>query len=101
MMRWHPKLSSGILPFLTVIAATLITTSVSWSAEKIRFNLNWLPEGEHCGFFQAKAAGMYDQAGLDVELKSGGPDINVPLLVANGTIDLGMGTSFTTLNMLD
>jgi NitT/TauT family transport system substrate-binding protein len=101
MMRWHPKLSSGILPFLTIIAATLITTSVSWSAEKIRFNLNWLPEGEHCGFFQAKAAGIYDQAGLDVELKSGGPDINVPLLVANGTIDLGMGTSFTTLNMLD
>ena len=70
------------------------------AAEKIRFGLNWLPEAEHCGFFQAKAAGLYDKAGLDVELKPGGPDVNVPLLVAAGRIDLAVGTGFTTLNMV-
>jgi NitT/TauT family transport system substrate-binding protein len=100
-MRWRRTLLGAVLPVLTVLAATAMTGGASWGAEKVRFNLNWLPEGEHCGFFQAKAAGLYDQAGLDVELKSGGPDINVPLLVANGTVDLGMGTSFTTLNMVD
>jgi NitT/TauT family transport system substrate-binding protein len=90
------------MPWTALIAAaTLLAANPSWSAEKIRFNLNWLPEGEHCGFFQAKAAGTYEQAGLDVELRSGGPDINVPLLVSNGTVDLGMGSSFTTLNMID
>jgi NitT/TauT family transport system substrate-binding protein len=81
-------------------AATLLTANLCWGAEKIKFNLNWLPEGEHCGFFQAKA-GFYQQAGLDVTLLPGGPDINVPLLVGNGTVDLGMGSSFTTLNMVD
>ncbi len=72
----------------------------SIAAEKIRLGLNWLPEAEHCGFFQAKAAGLYEKAGLDVELKPGGPDVNVPLLVAVGQLDLGIGTGFTTLNMV-
>jgi NitT/TauT family transport system substrate-binding protein len=84
-----------------MIVVATSTASIALGAEKIRFNLNWLPEGEHCGFFQAKAAGIYEQAGLDVELRPGGPDINVPLLVSNGTADLGMGSSFTTLNMVD
>lgn len=71
------------------------------AAEKVVFGLNWLPEAEHCGFFQAKAAGLYEKAGLDVDLRPGGPDINVPNLVAGGVIDLGMGSSFTTLNAIN
>lgn len=69
------------------------------AAEKIVFGTNWLPETEHCGFYQAKAAGLYEAAGLDVELVPGGPDTNVPQLVAGGKDNLGMGSSFTTLNM--
>jgi NitT/TauT family transport system substrate-binding protein len=103
MMCGRHQLSVVLGCLLAVCAITVAATAGTQAAEKtkIRYNLNWLPEGEHCGFFQAKAAGMYDQAGLDVELKSGGPDVNVPLLVANGAVDLGMGTSFTTLNMVD
>ncbi len=67
---------------------------------KIRFGLNWVPEAEHCGFVQAKASGLYDKAGLDVSLIPGGPDVNTPLLVAAGQLDLALGTSFTTLNMV-
>jgi NitT/TauT family transport system substrate-binding protein len=100
-MRWRHWISVTTSRTAMVVTATALSTSLSCRAEKIRFNLNWLPEGEHCGFFQAKAAGTYEQAGLDVELKPGGPDINVPLLVSNGTVDLGMGSSFTTLNMVD
>lgn len=95
---WALRISSTAA---AIVLATALAIGTSWSAEKIRFNLNWLPEGEHCGFFQAKAGGIYAQAGLDVELRPGGPDINVPLLVSNGTVDLGMGSSFTTLNMVD
>jgi NitT/TauT family transport system substrate-binding protein len=69
------------------------------AAEKIVFGTNWLPQTEHCGFYQAKAAGLYEAAGLDVEIVPGGPDINVPLLVGGGKYQLGMGSSFTTLNM--
>ncbi len=88
-------------PFALILALTicLIINPLS-AAEKIRFGLNWLPEGEHCGFLQAKAAGLYDKAGLDVELIPGGPDVNTPLLVGVGQLDLAIGTGFTSLNMV-
>ncbi|HZV08434.1 MAG TPA: ABC transporter substrate-binding protein, partial [Novosphingobium sp.] len=38
-------------------------------------------------------------AGLNVEIVNGGPDVNLPLLVGSGRMNLGIGTSFTTLNM--
>ena len=57
--------------------------------------------GRALRFFQAKAAGLYDKAGLDVELKPGGPDVNTPLLVGVEQLDLAIGTGFTTLNMVE
>ncbi len=84
----------------TLALTIYLTINPLLAAEKIRLGLNWLPEAEHCGLFQAKAAGLYEKAGLDVELKPGGPDVNVPLLVGVGQLDLGIGTGFTTLNMV-
>jgi NitT/TauT family transport system substrate-binding protein len=87
---------------LAMIAATLLlgASGPAAAVEKIRFGLGWLPEAEHCGFFQAKATGLYEKAGLDVDLLAGGPGINTAMLVAGGEQDLGMGSSFTTLNMV-
>ncbi len=81
------------------LAAALSVSPVR-AAETIRFGLNWLPEAEHCGFYEAKEKGLYEAAGLDVTLEPGGPDKNVPLSVAAGKLDLGMGSSFTTFNLL-
>lgn len=95
---------AGVLRRLSVVAVGLglaaLTFGPAAAATKIVFGLNWLAEGEHCGFYQAKATGLYDAAGLDVTLEPGGPDRNIPILAAAGSVDLGMGSSFTTLNML-
>jgi NitT/TauT family transport system substrate-binding protein len=86
-----------------LFAATALAAACAFvpaqAAEKLRFGLNWLAQAEHCGFFQAKAQGLYEKAGLDVEIVNGGPDRNLPLLVAAGDVQLGMGSSFTTLHM--
>jgi NitT/TauT family transport system substrate-binding protein len=66
----------------------------------ITFHLNWLPQGEHCGFFQAQAGGLYAARGLDVTILPGGPDVNVSMMVAGGRAELGMGSSFAQLNFL-
>ncbi len=90
--------------FLSAVAVSSAIFAAEAHAETpttIVFGLNWLAQGEHCGFYQAEAKGLYDAAGLDVTLEPGGPDRNIPLLVAAGTVDLGMGSSFTTLNMLN
>lgn len=81
--------------------STLVLTGSAWASDltPLSYHLNWLPQAEHCGFFQAKANGIYEAEGLDVTLLPGGPDINVPILVAGGKVDLGMGSAFTTLNM--
>lgn len=38
----------------------------------IAVQLNWYPEAEHGGVYQAKAEGTYSQAGLSVEIRPGG-----------------------------
>jgi NitT/TauT family transport system substrate-binding protein len=79
--------------------ASLTLPAPASAAEKFVYGLNWLPEAEHCGFFQAKARGLYEAAGLDVEIYPGGPGQNIPQLVAAGRVDAGMGTSMTSLAM--
>ncbi len=81
-------------------AAGLLLAGGVHAAEKVRYGLSWLAEAEHCGFFQAKATGLYEKAGLDVEIVNGGPDHNVPLQIGAGDLQLAMGSSFTTLHML-
>jgi NitT/TauT family transport system substrate-binding protein len=60
------------------------------AATKIRLLTNWFAEPEHGGFYHAVAAGLYDKAGLDVELKQGGPALNVMQLLAGGEADVVM-----------
>jgi NitT/TauT family transport system substrate-binding protein len=59
-------------------------------ATRIRFATDWRAQAEQGGFYQAKATGLYEAAGLDVAIIQGGPNVNVPQLLAAGAIELGM-----------
>lgn len=65
--------------------------------EKIVVQLDWVPEPEHGGLFQAQARGWFDEAGLEVELVPGGPNALVNQRVATGQAQIGQGESVTTL----
>jgi NitT/TauT family transport system substrate-binding protein len=84
---------------LLVVAHLLALASSASAQERLRYGLSWLPEAEHCGFYQARARGLYSAAGLDVELVPGGPGINTNQLLAAGRLDAAMGTALSTLNM--
>lgn len=58
---------------------------------RVAAQLNWFPEPEHGNLFAAKEAGFYKDAGLDVNLKPGGPQISSTQLVASGQADFGVG----------
>jgi NitT/TauT family transport system substrate-binding protein len=65
----------------------------------IRFATDWRAQAEQGGFYQALATGEYKKRGLDVSIIQGGPAVNVPLLLATGAIDLGIGSnSFIAIN---
>jgi NitT/TauT family transport system substrate-binding protein len=58
------------------------------AATRIRFLTDWFAEAEHGGFYQAKATGLYEKAGLDVDIQMGGPQINGIQLLAGGDADV-------------
>jgi NitT/TauT family transport system substrate-binding protein len=83
---------------LSLFALTL-SAAESRAAEKLSLGLNWLPQAEHCGFYQAAAKGLYAAKGLDVNIVAGGPDVNMALLVANGRVDLALTSMLGQLKM--
>src|ERR1700748_2976378 len=84
----------------SAVAATLAKPALA-ATTTIRFVTDWKAQAEHGGFYQALATGLYAQRGLDVKIIQGGPDVNVPQLLAGGAADFGMGSnSFIALNLV-
>jgi NitT/TauT family transport system substrate-binding protein len=52
--------------------------------QKVRLALNWYPEPEFGGFYEAQLSGLYKEAGLDVEIIPGGPGAPSLELLASG-----------------
>ncbi|MBU0916777.1 MAG: ABC transporter substrate-binding protein [Gammaproteobacteria bacterium] len=66
--------------------------------EKLTFLTSWYAQAEHGGFYQAVATGLYKQAGLDVTIKMGGPQVNGMQLLSAGQADLIIGYDFQVLS---
>ncbi len=87
----------------TFIASAALTSLVrpASAASTVRFVTDWKAQAEHGGFYQALAEGLYAKRGLEVKIIQGGPDVNVPQLLAGGAADFGMGSnSFIPLNLV-
>lgn len=59
--------------------------------------LDWVPEPEHGGFYQAKAKGWFAEAGLDVTFLPGGAHTFGPQKVATAQAHIGQADSTTVL----
>lgn len=58
--------------------------------ERVSLQLNWFPEVEHGGYYAALVHGLYRQAGLDVEIRPGGPGATVIPAVHRGDATFGV-----------
>ena len=52
--------------------------------------LKWVTQAQFAGYYAAKAKGYYTAAGLDVNIKQGGPDITPEQVVASGQAEFGI-----------
>ena len=68
--------------------------------DRVSFVTNWRAQAEHGGFYQAQAAGLYRAAGLEVELRAGGPQINPAHLLIGGRVDMAMGNGLGALGFV-
>src|SRR5499427_6939635 len=82
-------------------AGLVLWSGAALAADKVTFLTSWFAQAEHGGFYQAKATGLYEKAGLDVTLKMGGPQVNGMQLLLAGETDVMMGYDFQVLKMLE
>jgi NitT/TauT family transport system substrate-binding protein len=80
--------------------AVLVGSPAS-AADKVTFLTSWFAQAEHGGFYQAKATGLYEKAGLDVTIKMGGPQVNGMQLLLAGETDVMMGYDLQVLKSLE
>jgi NitT/TauT family transport system substrate-binding protein len=59
----------------------------------VSLQLNWFPEPEFGGFYEAERAGLFGEAGLDVKLLTGGPSVPAVQLVASGRVPFGIASA--------
>jgi NitT/TauT family transport system substrate-binding protein len=68
--------------------AVTLTTGSALAADKLVLQLKWVTQGQFAGYYVAKDKGFYEEAGLDVEIKPGGPDVAPPQVIAGGGADV-------------
>ncbi|TMG41942.1 MAG: ABC transporter substrate-binding protein [Chloroflexi bacterium] len=57
---------------------------------KVRLQLQWVAQSQFAGYYAAAAKGYYKDAGLEVEIKLGGPDIVPQQVVASDGAEFGI-----------
>lgn len=68
--------------------------SASWAAPvKLRLALNWKPEPEFGGFYEAVHKGFYQKKGLEVEILPGGVGTPVIQMVEGQKVEMGISNA--------
>ena len=71
-----------------VLAAALLMGSLAvQAADKVVVQMKWLPQAQFAGYYVAAAKGYYKDAGLDVTIKPGGPDVSPVQVLAGNQAD--------------
>ncbi|HPG23789.1 MAG TPA: ABC transporter substrate-binding protein, partial [Amaricoccus sp.] len=59
-------------------SATLLMLAGAASAEDVTLQLKWVTQAQFAGYYVAADQGFYEEEGLNVTIKPGGPDIAPP-----------------------
>jgi NitT/TauT family transport system substrate-binding protein len=65
-----------------------LSLATAQAADTITIQLKWVAQAQFAGYFVAKDKGFYKEAGLDVTIKPGGPDVAPPQVIAGGGADV-------------
>ncbi len=69
-------------------AASLGGIAAAQAADPVTLQLKWVADAQFAGYYVAKDKGFYKDAGLDVTIKPGGPDVNPEQVLAGGGADV-------------
>src|SRR3954467_1198777 len=86
----------GLLRGLTVVASLALVLAASRPAaalDAVSIQLKWKHQFQFAGYYAALEQGFYRDAGLDVTIREGGPDIDAAEAVAGGKAEFGVCSS--------
>ncbi|MFS2153990.1 ABC transporter substrate-binding protein [Rhizobium sp. Rhizsp42] len=69
-------------------SAMAMAASHAMAADKVTLQLKWVAQSQFAGYYVAKDKGYYEEEGLDVDIKPGGPDIAPEQVIAGGGADV-------------
>ncbi|HEX5935141.1 MAG TPA: ABC transporter substrate-binding protein [Pseudorhizobium sp.] len=68
--------------------AMSLAAAQSAAAADIVLQLKWVAQSQFAGYYVAQEKGFYEEEGLEVEIKAGGPDIAPEQVIAGGGADV-------------
>jgi NitT/TauT family transport system substrate-binding protein len=71
-----------------VAAGALMMGTTGAFADAVKLQLKWVTQAQFAGYYLAQAKGFYKDAGLEVTIMPGGPDINPEQVLAGGGADV-------------
>lgn len=73
-----------------LIGATMaaVFAGGAWAEDDLTLQLKWVTQGQFAGYYVAKDKGFYEEEGLNVTIKPGGPDIAPVQVLAGGGADV-------------
>ncbi|HBN51394.1 MULTISPECIES: ABC transporter substrate-binding protein [Thalassospira] len=75
--------------FATALGLSVGMASFSaMAADEVTLQLKWVTQAQFAGYYVAQDKGFYEEAGLDVTINPGGPDIAPPQVIAGGGADV-------------
>ncbi|MGA7395109.1 MAG: ABC transporter substrate-binding protein, partial [Terrimicrobiaceae bacterium] len=78
---------------LLVAILTIFASRASQALDRVTLQLKWHHQFQFAGYYAALEKGFYRDAGLDVEIREGGPNVDAIDDVVTGRADFGVGTS--------
>src|SRR5258707_2747434 len=97
-MSKYRILRIALLVTLLFSGLIIASTAQAQAMPKIRLQSKWVVQAQFAGYYEAVAQGHYKDAGLDVTIIAGGPDITHEQVVASGGAEFGIDWLPSLLN---
>lgn len=78
---------------LATMAMAMLASPAAHALELVSLQLKWHHQFQFAGYYAALEKGFYRDAGLEVEIREGGPNVNAIEDVVSGRANFGVGTS--------
>jgi NitT/TauT family transport system substrate-binding protein len=82
------KVLAGVAALALGLGISAAQSPEAVAADDITLQLKWVTQAQFAGYYVAQDQGFYDDAGLNVTIQPGGPDIAPPQVIAGGGADV-------------